>query len=150
MMANNTDSQRSSSLGRTITRVSLRLQYDLSQRALQRIIISPSQKAVLINLEDAGNRISVLAKRLRISKQATSKLVQELEAKGLLERYPDPSDNRASIIEFSSKGRRVVTDTLSYFMELENMLSEAIGPEELKLLKDKMKLVADLLDPEGF
>lgn len=112
--------------------------------------VTPAQKAVLIQLETTGNRITTLARRLGTSKQAASKLVQEVEQKGLVERIPDPNDGRASIIQFTAQGRAVVEDTVSYFEDLEDQLAAEIGREDLALVKAKLKKIADFLDPDGF
>ncbi|WP_377190912.1 MarR family winged helix-turn-helix transcriptional regulator [Ruegeria meonggei] len=109
-----------------------------------------AQKAVLVQLESQGNRITTLALRLGISKQATSKLVQDLEGKKLVTRVPDPDDSRASLIQFTDAGKAVVETTVLYFEDLELKLGAQIGREDLNLVKAKLKQVANIMDPHGF
>lgn len=150
MTENPLDELRSNSLGRLTTRVVAAIERELATRQVVAVDISPAQKAVLIQLETTGNRITTLAARLGISKQATSKLVQELETKGLVARTPDPADGRASQIIFTASGLELVEGTVGYFRELEARLADEIGPEDLALVKSKLKAIARILDPEGF
>ncbi|MCB9740082.1 MAG: MarR family transcriptional regulator [Deltaproteobacteria bacterium] len=52
-----------------------------------------------------GIRLTALAARLGISKQAVQQLVDELDALGVLERRPDPADGRARLICWTERGR---------------------------------------------
>jgi DNA-binding MarR family transcriptional regulator len=52
-----------------------------------------------------------LAKRARVSKQAMSKMVTDLESHGFIDVEPDPNDSRAKIISVSNNG----VEFLEYF-----------------------------------
>src|SRR5215471_4318646 len=54
-----------------------------------------SHTALLPHIDLGGTRISDLAHRLGVSKQAVSELIDDLEAAGVVERLPDPDDARA-------------------------------------------------------
>ena len=70
---------------------------------------SPSRHhPVFENIDPEGTRLTVLADRAGVSHQAMSEFVGELEARGLLERVPDPSDGRARLIRLTGPGREVV------------------------------------------
>jgi DNA-binding MarR family transcriptional regulator len=56
------------------------------------------------NLDVEGTRLTELAQRASMSKQAMGELVDQCAALGLVERMPDPSDKRARIIAFTSAG----------------------------------------------
>ncbi|MEP3247261.1 MAG: MarR family transcriptional regulator [Sneathiella sp.] len=144
------DEKRSASFGRLVTRIAARIQKDLATRPDQDLALSASQKSVLIQLEARGNSATSLALRLGISKQATSKLVQDLEQKELVFRQTDPDDGRSSIIQFTQKGRNIVQDTVQYFENLESKISDELGKEDLQLTKEKIAAIAGFLDPHGF
>lgn len=144
------DEKRSASFGRLVTRIATRIQKDLAARPDQDLALTASQKSVLIQLEAKGNSAASLALRLGISKQATSKLVQDLEKKKLVFRQADPDDGRSSIIQFTEKGQNIVQDTVQYFENLEREISDELGKENLQLTKEKMTVIADFLDPHGF
>ncbi|WP_413454861.1 MarR family winged helix-turn-helix transcriptional regulator [Glutamicibacter sp. FR1] len=70
--------------------------------------ITPHQSRVLALLaraEDAGLRNSQLAERLHIAARSTTEVVDQLEAKKLVVRTPDPADRRATLIALSATGR---------------------------------------------
>jgi len=70
--------------------------------------ITPHQSRVLTLLaraEDAGLRNSQLAERLHIAARSTTEVVDQLEAKKLVVRTPDPADSRATLIALSATGR---------------------------------------------
>ena len=70
--------------------------------------ITPHQSRVLTLLarvEDAGLRNSQLAERLHIAARSTTEVVDQLEAKKLVVRTPDPADRRATLIALSDTGR---------------------------------------------
>jgi DNA-binding MarR family transcriptional regulator len=56
------------------------------------------------NLDVEGTRLTELARRASMSKQAMGELVEQCEAMGLVARAPDPSDGRARIITFTAAG----------------------------------------------
>ena len=58
---------------------------------------------------DGGLRIGDLAEGLRVTVGGTSKLVDRIEAAGLLRRVADPVDRRASRIVLTPAGRRKLT-----------------------------------------
>ena len=56
------------------------------------------------HLTPAGARLTALAQRAGMSKQAMGTLVNQCEAWGMIKRVPDPSDARASVVEFTAVG----------------------------------------------
>lgn len=70
--------------------------------------ITPHQSRVLSLLghaEAEGLRNSQLAERLHIAARSTTEVVDQLEAKQLVVRTPDPADRRATLIALSPSGR---------------------------------------------
>ena len=57
------------------------------------------------NLDVEGTRLTELARRASMSKQAMGELVDQCTALGLVDRIPDPSDRRARIVRFTPAGR---------------------------------------------
>nr|WP_237351639.1 MarR family transcriptional regulator [Rhizobium sp. ACO-34A] len=56
------------------------------------------------NLDIGGTRLTELARRAEMSKQAMGELVEQCAQMGLVERSDDPSDRRARLVTFTPAG----------------------------------------------
>lgn len=99
----------------------------------------PSDYGVLYALSTAksGLRMSDLGKDVLLSQPGLSRLVARLEARGLIERHPDPDDARASILCLSSTGlhaqRRVGA---RHGRHVAQALSSRLDDDQLIALRD--------------
>lgn len=84
---------------------------------------------VMAHVTHEGIRLTELADRAGMTKQAMSELVVELERLGYLHRSPDPSDGRAKLIGFTDKGRAAVKAAMRAFQHMDAV----IGVESLTL-----------------
>jgi DNA-binding MarR family transcriptional regulator len=82
-----------------------------------------------------GTRLTEIAARAGITKQAVGQIVAELEEEGMLERRPDPSDGRAKLVRFTPKGRRALLDGIGVLKSLEDELSAEIGERNMRALR---------------
>lgn len=89
-----------------------------------------------VNLE--GTRLTDLAAKLGVTKQAAGQLVDELVALGQLERIPDPLDARAKLIRFSKRGKAGMLEGLAILQEIEAELAGVIGAPALKVVHDAL------------
>ena len=55
-------------------------------------------------------RLKDLAERLRIAPRSATEVVDQLEAKGLVRRDPDPTDRRATLVVATEDGQRLFAD----------------------------------------
>ncbi len=80
--------------------------------------------------------INELSKRARVSKQAMSKMVNDLISKGFIEYETDPKDTRSKIISISKEG----VDFMDYFLgcskKLEKNFEDIIGEKKTQQLID--------------
>jgi DNA-binding MarR family transcriptional regulator len=67
--------------------------------------LRPAHGAVFANVDPDGTRPSELARRAGMTKQAMGELIADLEAKGYVERRPDPADGRAALLVPTDRGR---------------------------------------------
>jgi DNA-binding MarR family transcriptional regulator len=92
-----------------------------------------------------GTRITDLAARLGISKQAVGKLVAELEGTGVLEARADPRDGRAKRVRFTRRGTQALVHGLARMEELSAEVEAELGAAELRRLRAALaRLVAAL------
>jgi DNA-binding MarR family transcriptional regulator len=69
--------------------------------------LSLSHASVLARLDHDGTRhISSLASLERVRPQSMAQTITELEAEGLVQRRPDPTDGRRFLIDMTPKGRK--------------------------------------------
>ncbi len=67
--------------------------------------ISPSQaRALRVLAQHDGARLSELAEYLHIAARSATEVVDGLEAKGLVQRRPDPGDRRATLVAPTRQG----------------------------------------------
>ena len=70
--------------------------------------LSPHQaRALRVVVERDGVRLSDLAESLHIAPRSATEVADGLQARGLVERTPDPGDRRAVILRPTAEGRRV-------------------------------------------
>ena len=103
--------------------------------------------ALLPHVDLEGTRLTELARRLGVSKQAAGQLVDELVEMGFLERAPDPADARAKLVRFSRRGRRGLVEGLGVLAELEDELRAATGEARMRALHDALAAVVAALEP---
>jgi DNA-binding MarR family transcriptional regulator len=96
---------------------------------------------VLQYLDDDGTRVSVLAERAALTKQAMAQLVAHLEEHGYVERVPDPHDRRAKLVRATARGREVYAIVRTYIAELDARLEFALGAAKMRRLRS---LLAEL------
>ena len=68
--------------------------------------VTPSQMRAIRKLtgHEGGVRSSELAHHLHIAPRSATEVVDALEAKGLVQRSPDPTDRRATLVALTSRG----------------------------------------------
>lgn len=72
-------------------------------------------------------RPTELAAQLAMQKQNCTQLVRRVERAGYLERFPDPTDGRSSLVGLNARGRTLVRDAVEVIRELDMDLAAAIG-----------------------
>jgi len=109
--------------------------------------VSPSYGSVLLPLfEEDGLRLGELARRARLSKQTMTELVRRLERDGLVERRPDATDGRASIVSLTSSARDFEPVAAAVLAELDRLVRELLGDESVDELKHALRALADLAE----
>ena len=96
-----------------------------------------------IDLEH-GSRLTELAERAGLTKQAVGEAVAELEKLGYLERVPDPDDGRAKIIKVTPRGLEAVVTGRRLFAEIEREWAEQVGEDLLAALREAAERIVDL------
>jgi DNA-binding MarR family transcriptional regulator len=106
----------------------------------------PSYAAVFMWLSANGDRISELAARVGVSKQAMGETITELERRGYVERMPDPSDGRATLIRRTDRGWAVNQVARRVVEEVQDEWARALGEEEFRELLDRLRHLVEMLN----
>lgn len=105
----------------------------------------PESSALARLDRDGPATTAALARSEQISPQSMGATIGALEARGLLERRPDPLDGRRIVISVSDQGRRVLRDRRSARTELiANALAAEFNADELATLMAAAPLIERL------
>ena len=96
---------------------------------------------VIPYIDDKGIRAVEIARQVGISKQAVSKLVDELVQKGYLELKADPTDGRAFLVLMSNKGNEFLKLAIQYTQQVEKQWSNQVGEQDFKSMKSAMTIL---------
>ena len=108
--------------------------------------LGATHTALLPHVDLEGTRATVLAERTGMSKQAVGQVVRDLERQGYVERQPDPTDSRATLVRFTDAGWRFLRDAGDVKREIEAEYAAVLGEERLRMLRSTLN---ELLEYEG-
>jgi DNA-binding MarR family transcriptional regulator len=89
--------------------------------------LRPSQAVALLQVERTGTRLSELAQRAGITKQAMMQLVDDLQGMGCVRRVPDPQDSRAKIVRLTARGLRLRASARKAIQAVESRIRRRLG-----------------------
>ena len=105
---------------------------------------------VLLELNGAPSRrlrMQDLAERVVLSRSRVSRIVDELAARGLVERLPDPDDGRASLAHLTDEGRTAFRRVApKYLRGIEEHFGQHLDAEERRVIAEGLQRVVDAHD----
>ena len=111
--------------------------------------MQPAYPRLLGNLDTDGTRLSALAKRMGVTRQATAQLTAEIEKNGFVGRRPDPDDGRGIIVFFTVKGREALATAVEVMTGIEADYAKVIGGGGMAEVKRLLKAILDHADRPG-
>ena len=109
--------------------------------------VTPQQWAVLsvIDSSDAAMSPVAIARRMGVSKQNMTGMVDRLVGLGLIERSTDPNDLRAARIQLTRRGRALIEKMTPAYEEWRDSLGSAIPTRDMQALERGVnRLIAQL------
>ena len=97
--------------------------------------------ALIRNVDETGTRISEIARRAGMTKQATGQLVSEFVELGYVNVVSDAADRRVKVARYTPKGRRLLRAIVAAITETETAFAAAIGARDLAKLKSTLSRV---------
>jgi DNA-binding MarR family transcriptional regulator len=103
--------------------------------------LRPAHLSILIHVDHppGGTRITELAERAMMTKQSMGQLVADMETLGLVERVPDPTDRRATIVRLTEAGWRMHELAGEIVRGLEAEWAARLGGKKLAQLRRLLK-----------
>jgi DNA-binding MarR family transcriptional regulator len=102
--------------------------------------IRPAHGCVFGFIERVGGaRLTALADRSGLTKQAVGEAVADLERLGYVERVADPSDGRAKIIRLSERGGEAAAAAEEIFTDIERRYAAEVGEERFEEFRDTLR-----------
>jgi DNA-binding MarR family transcriptional regulator len=97
---------------------------------------------VILNIDLSGTSNNDLALRAKVTKQAMSKVIKELQKSGYISSKTDPSDKRSTIFKLTQKGEGLIKCAQESVGELMNEFRKVIGKKNYDgLLVQLIKII---------
>lgn len=108
---------------------------------LGEVSLSAPLATAMRNMDLDGTRISIMADRAGITKQAMGVFVRELERLGLVTVSVDESDRRARVVCYTEAGLAMVERFVRTDEVVEQELILSVGPDVVERLKGDLRQV---------
>jgi DNA-binding MarR family transcriptional regulator len=106
--------------------------------------------AMLSEAPDRTLRMTTLAGYTAATLARLSHVVQRLEGRGLLERFPCPQDRRATNARLTEAGWRKIRDSApGHLAAVRDNVIDALTPEQVTQLGEITDAILHRLDPDG-
>jgi DNA-binding MarR family transcriptional regulator len=104
--------------------------------------LRPSHFSVFQHLDAVGTRVTTLAERAQMTKQAMGELVTDLERRGYMARIPDPSDRRAKLVVRTERGWEVETIARATVRTIEAEWEAEVGSSNMRQFRQTLEQIA--------
>ena len=101
--------------------------------------LTPSQARALLLVDRAGTRLTELARRAGVTKQAMMQMVDDLQEAGFVRRTPDPADARAKAVRLTSRGVRQRALARQAVQMVESRIRRELGPRRYAALRSALE-----------
>ncbi len=104
--------------------------------------LRPAHGFAFVRLAGAGCTVGQLADHLGVTKQAASKLVDELARQDYVARSPHPDDGRAVLLVLSDKGRAATRAASQAATDAVSVWASALEPGRIEQISHDLSLLA--------
>lgn len=129
--------ERPTPLGSLLNAAGTRLssELDAALRAAGFLDVRAAHAPVFMAIDPDGSRVTELAERAAMSKQAVGELIRYLADHGYLTVEPDPADRRAKRVRLTARGWEALDLGARVIAEFDAWLERAVGPEQVTELR---------------
>lgn len=100
-------------------------------------------------LDPAGIRITELARRLSVTKQAVGVLIAEMVDARLVRLSVDPEDGRAKLVSLTAEGARAMARGTGLLLEIEKDLARVFGKRRMRVLGQLLGELLEVMEMQG-
>jgi len=104
--------------------------------------LSPGHAAALLLIDRRGTRLTELAARAGITKQAMMQVLDDLEAEGFVRRQPDPRDARAKVVKLTAKGVRGRAEARKAISAVDARVRRNLGGRSYDAMREALENLA--------
>jgi DNA-binding MarR family transcriptional regulator len=104
--------------------------------------LRPGHAAAFLHIDRRrGSRLTDLATRARVTKQAMMLLVDDLESLGYVRRVVDQTDSRAKVVRLTARGRTAAAECRRAVQAVEKQVAGTLGDRRYELLRESLALM---------
>lgn len=122
-----------------------RLFQDLNREEFRPYDLSTPQYAILVHATEAGVPLSQICQQMLADNSNLTRLVDRLEARGLVRRAPDPRDRRVTLVQLTPEGAALIGELRPRHRAIIEERMNHASPEQLVAMYDAMKTIYDEL-----
>lgn len=93
--------------------------------------IRPVHTDIVRSVDVSGSRVTDVAFRCNITKQAAGQVIKELVSLGYVSQMTDRNDTRVRMVIFTAKGMNLIVHLGGIFKHIDSKISAVIGKREL-------------------
>jgi DNA-binding MarR family transcriptional regulator len=106
--------------------------------------LRPSHAAALLLVDRSGSRLTDLAARAGVTRQAMMQVVDALARSGSVRRMPDPVDGRAKLVRLTARGLRQRAEARRTLGAVEARIRRQLGDRRYEALRITLEELAQV------
>lgn len=112
---------------------------------LGEVVARPALMRILPWLEAGPSRVTEIAKRVDVTKQAVGQALKTCEERGWIAYETDPRDGRATLVRLTDEGHAAVENGRAVLRRIERVLEDELGAKRFEALKGSLEQVLSIL-----
>jgi DNA-binding MarR family transcriptional regulator len=125
-----------------------RLFQELNRDEFRPYDLSTPQYAILFHASVDGVPLSQICQHMLADNSNLTRMVDRLEARGLVQRAADPSDRRVTLVQLTEAGKALIDDLHPRHRELVEQRMSHLSPEQLAAFHAAMHTLYESLQVE--
>lgn len=110
--------------------------------------VGPPHSALTRSMDLDGTRITTLARRAGVTKQAMGRIVREMAELGYVKVAADPTDGRAKLVTYTRRGLRLASEIVDAAEAVEAEYAAALGRKRTRELRALLEDLVPRVVPE--